>query len=227
MTEPAEKNIGLDAETVSKFLADNPQFFIENEDILLKLNFKHSVGNGAISFIEHQVAKLKQSNTDLNQSLENLLSIARENETLSANLMQLASGLLSCHNVSEVLASVEDVMRDVFKIEFVALRLLNHITDDSLIAIDEETESSLFAEFFTRNKPVCGEVENELNTYFFPGNQDIIKSTAIIPLKGVEHLGALALASTDGARFTDDKGLIFLSHIGDLISSALLAHLHA
>ncbi len=228
MTQPAEqKTETLDATSIEEYLEKHPDFLLNKPELLAQLQLKHMDSGNTVSLIERQVQVLRDKNKGLEAKLNELIQIARDNEQLSTQLHGFASNLLETRSVSDVLALTEDVMRDVFKIDFVSMRMLSDITDDMLLVIDEQTESDLFAEFFTLNKPMCGKLSEEYIEYFFVEHLDQVNSAAMLPLKSVQHLGVLMLGSIDAQRFSDDKGLLFLSHIGDLISSALVAHLHS
>lgn len=230
MTEAAEQKTELlDVNDVADFLSENPNFLLDHPELLAQVNLQHletSSGGNTVSLIEKQVSMLRQKNQLLEQKLSELVDIARTNEQLSNHLHGFASNLLETRSISDVLAITEDVMRDVFKIDFVTMRMLSDVTDDMLLAIDEETESELFAEFFTLNQPTCGQLDQAYIDYFFDEQAVHVASSAMLPLKSVQHLGILMLGSVDAERFSQEHGLLFLSHISDLISSALVAHLH-
>ena len=71
----------LSAAEVSSYLKANPEFFIEQEDLLADLSLPHESGT-AISLLERQVTILRDRGADARQKLDNLLENARNNDQL-------------------------------------------------------------------------------------------------------------------------------------------------
>ncbi len=215
----------INADSVEQFLRDNPDFFEIRPELFAAMNLSHPNVSGAVSLIERQVRLLREKNTTLEQKLMELVQIARENEQLSAQLHVFSNELLKVCTLSDVVAVTQDKVRELFQTDSVALRLIDTHTDDVQLSIGQDEYQTLFADLLRNNKPACGRIKQSLLDYLFHDNAGEVGSAAIIPLQALDTLGVLALASRDEHRFNPTMGHLFLSHLGDLVSSALLAHI--
>lgn len=111
-------------------------------------------------------------------------------------------------------------MREIFQTDFVALCLLKEIGDEAGI----ENCNKLFKQMITVDMPVCGSIHPDQIRFLFQGNATEVASAAVVPLRTTDPIGLLGLASRDAQRFTPGMGHLFLSHLGDLVCSALAAH---
>lgn len=214
----------IEAADIAAYLKDHPDFFEQYPQILALMRVTHADTGGAISLIERQVSVLRENNKSLERKLVELVQIARANEQLSRQLHDFASELLGTKSLSDVIAVAQDKIRELFNTDFVTLRLLDAISDDFTIAMDEEIIESLFDELLNNNKPVCGRLGAQQSEFLFAGNAGEIKSAALIPLHAAGPLGLLALASRNPQQFNPAMGGLFLSHLADLVSSALSVH---
>lgn len=222
--QSASPESSLEAADIAAYLKTHPEFFEQYPQILALMRLTHAGTGGTVSLIERQVSVLREQNKTLERKLAELVQIARANEQLSRQLHDFASELLGTKSLSDVIAVAQDKIRELFNTDFVALRLLEAISDDSTIAMDEESLESLFDEMLNGNKPVCGRLRAQQSEFLFAGNAGEIKSAALIPLHAAGPLGLLALASRNPQQFNPSMGGLFLSHLGDLVSSALSAH---
>ncbi len=218
------ESASLEAADIAAYLQAHPGFFEQYPQILALMQVTHADTGKAVSLIERQVSVLREQNRSLERKLVELVQIARANEQLSRQLHDFASELLGTKSLSDVIAVAQDKIRELFNTDFVSLRLLDAVSDDFSIAIDEESVESLFDELLSNNKPVCGRLRAQQSEFLFAGNAGEIRSAALIPLHAAGPLGLLALASRNPQQFNPAMGGLFLSHLGDLVSSALSVH---
>ncbi len=215
----------LDEAVIEDYLRAHPEFFDRYPQLLAILKLNHAAGQGkAVSLIERQVAILRDQNRSLENKLLDLANIARDNERLSHLLHQFAAELLKVRTLSDIVAVVEDKIRELFETEFVSLRLLPSLTDDPTLQLDYKTKDELFRELVTQDQPLCGRLKLEQLHYLFQGNAKSIASAAAVALKAAEPLGVLGLGSSDADTFNPTMGHIFLQQLADLISSAIAVH---
>ena len=69
------------------------------------------------------------------------------------------------------------------------------------------------------------DLREEQQAFLFGKNSDAVNSVALIPLSGAKRMGILALGSEDETRFHPGMGTVFISHLGELISTSLTRHL--
>ncbi|HEY3486911.1 MAG TPA: DUF484 family protein [Gammaproteobacteria bacterium] len=223
----AASSVPIEAADIEAYLKTHPDFFGNHPQLLAQMQINHADTGRAVSLIERQVAVLRDQNKMLEQKLVELVQIARANEQLSRQLHDFASELLTAQGLSDVVAVAQDKIRELFNTDFVALRLLGNVSDDPALNMEEETAESLFDSLLGGDKPVCGRIRPQQAKFLFAGNADEIKSAALIPLHALEPLGLLALGSRDTQQFNPAMGNLFLSHLGDLVSSALSVHIHS
>ena len=216
----------LDETSVERYLRDHPEFFERHQELLAILHLSHPETGKAVSLIERQVTVLREQNRGLENKLMELVEIARENERLSRQLHTFSSELLKARSLSDVIAVTQDQVRQVFQTDFVSIWLLQDITDDSDIALDKAAQQDLFKSTLDSDIPIVGRINNKQSNYLFAGNANEVASAALIPLKTNYTIGLLALASRDDQRFNPTMGHLFLSHLGDLVCSAIAVHLH-
>lgn len=206
--------------SVEQYLKAHPGFFDRHPQLLAMMKVQHHTTGQTVSLIERQVTLLREQNRGLEEKLMELVEIARENERLSWQLHAFSSELLKARTLSEVIATTQDKVREIFQTDFVALCLLKEIGDEA----GRELYHKLFKEIFRDDAPVCGLMKPEQIRFLFKGNAGEVASAAAVPLRTTDPIGLLGLASRDAQRFSPGMGHLFLSHLGDLVCSALAAH---
>lgn len=216
----------LDEARVERYLSEHLDFFERHTQLLVTLRVPHPETGQAISLIQRQITLLRDQNRKQEEKLMELVEIARENEHLSRQLHTFSSELLKARSLSDVIAVTQDKVREVFHTDFVALWLMDGVTDDVGLHIDKSSQETLFKEILDVDVPIVGRFNDKQKDFLFQGNASEVASAAIIPLKTNNTLGLLALASREEQRFNPTMGNLFLSHLGDLVCSALAVHLH-
>lgn len=217
-TQPLPEN--LTEAGVEQYLKEHPGFFEHHPQLLALMKVHHPTGGQTISLIERQVALLREQNRSLEEKLMELVEIARENERLSRQLHTFSSELLKAHNLPDIIAVTQDKVREIFQTDFVSLCLLKEIAEDTERTLCDK----LFKDIFLGDGPVCGHIKPEQTRFLFHGNAAEIASAAVVPLRTIDPIGLLGLASRDVQRFSPGMGHLFLAHLGDLVCSALAAH---
>jgi uncharacterized protein YigA (DUF484 family) len=189
---------------------------------LLSLQVPH--GTGTASLIERQISILKEKNRDLEEQLNGLIRTARGNEQIVTRLQRFTLELMRCNSINDVIATCQEILRDDFNADFVALKIIG--ADDTMhfISSDNPTLQD-FNKVFSTKKPVCGRLKDEQQAFLFNKNSGNVKSVALVPLQGSEKIGILALGSKDESRFHPGMGTVFISHLGELISTSLSRYL--
>lgn len=220
-----EKAANIDEQSVANYLENNPDFFDRHANLLSKLEINHDTG-AAISLIERQVFVLRDKNQRLESKLQELVSLARENEQLSRNILQLVVDLLWSDDIESLLSSVVDAMRHEFQVDFASVHL---ITDDKILCEqmpqwylhkDDERYQSIKA-VLESNRPLCGRLSRQQIECLFVDHFDAVNSAALIPLVSGEVLGFIGLGGQSAERFTPAMSTNFLHQIGELVSAAI------
>jgi uncharacterized protein YigA (DUF484 family) len=212
LTQPTEQE-----QSVIEYLKSHPKFFTDHPGVLTELELTHSSGN-AISFIERQVASLREEAQQSQSQLEELIAVARENEQLNSRLHHLTLSLIDSVNFEEVADSLENMLHDDFRAEAVELHLY------SAAEMDDESNPDLdgFREFLESRTPRCGRLPRTQLDYLFGPQAADIQSTALIPLRGEGLTGILAIGSHSEHRFHPGMGTNYLTRLGEIVSKTLV-----
>ena len=216
---------------VADYLAENPNFFVGRDDLLLKLTLPHRRGD-AISLVERQVALLRERALDYRHQLAHLSENARDNEKLFARLRVLVLSLLDCNDLVQLADVVSDSLHHEFGIEFHSLILFA----DQPLNLPIRTEPLTVAVaalggIMVGGKAICGQITQDKRDFLFQEQAEQVYSVAIIPLHYTlcesRQLGILAMGSRDKAHFRASMGTVFISYLGDVLSRILARHLHS
>jgi uncharacterized protein YigA (DUF484 family) len=113
----------LTDEVVLRFLTINPEFFVKNQDVLPRLRIPHESGK-AVSLIEKQVSVLRSKCGTLENSLRDLISVARENENLHQRLHVLLQDIVSAPSLEDIVALTRNSLRENFNADEVHILLV-------------------------------------------------------------------------------------------------------
>lgn len=218
----------LDDSTVIEFLSANPDFLINNSELLEVLEVSQGV-KGATSLLERQVTVLRDKSKHLESQLEGLITAARSNEQIMKRLQHLTLELLRADSLDMLLSTCQDVLRGDFNADFVSFRLFHDKpgTDMPGLHFVRSNHAMMIAmrSLLDDMKPVCGPCPEEQLNFLFRENGSRIQSVALIPLQCNHSIGLLALGSLEAERFHSGVGTVFLSHLGELIATAIAQHL--
>jgi len=235
----------LDDEDVLRFLAGNPEFFVNNQDILPRLRIPHESGK-AVSLIEKQVSVLRGKCGTLENSLRDLIAVARENESLHQRLHLLLQEIISTRSLDQIVTLTRNSLRENFNADDVRILLIaskpkaprktaskttgksttartrkqKPVEGMQIIAHDDPS-IDLFDELFAGTDTLCGLPSEEQLACFVGQDCASIASAALIPLQYKNRLGVVMLTSRDESRFASGKGVMFLNQLGQLLSRRL------
>jgi uncharacterized protein YigA (DUF484 family) len=231
MTTQASTDTGNpipDTVQVAEYLRNQPEFFLENPELLTELRLSHPSGK-AISLIERQVQVLREQNKDLKHRLLELVDVARDNDRVNERMHSLMMDLLGAGTLLELLDRLEDHLRSEFKADAVSI-LLASVSDtvqrETAIGklLLNDAEKKLFAGPLTENKPLCGRLRQEQLEFLFGDQALAIESSAVIPIGDKAPVGMLAIGSREVNRFHCNMGTLFLNHLGELLTRMLKQH---
>ena len=231
MTTTAETTLpeALDDLIVADYLKQNPDFLIRHAGLLELLEVKQGI-TGATSLLERQTGVLRNKNKHLEDQLDNLILAARSNEQIMKRLQHLTLELLRADSLDMLLSTCQDVLRGDFNSDFVSFRLFQDDPKSKDMpglhyVKSNHTMMKAFDSLFKDLKPVCGPCPEEQLNFLFRENGSRIKSVALIPLQCNHSIGLLALGSVEAERFHEGMGIVFISHLGELIATAISKHL--
>lgn len=214
-----------DADQVSDYLLEHPDFFDTRPDLLSSLKLNHHSGK-AVSLIERQVQVLRDQNDDLKKRLLDLVEVARDNDRLSERVHRLTLDLLKAASLTELLDGLEHSLRSEFQADAIVLHLpgldesRQRETGARPLHIDDALKL-LLPTPLVENKPQCGRLKREQADFLFGEQAAAIESCAVIPLGDHAETGLLGIGSREINRFNPCMGTLFLSHLGELVAHLL------
>ena len=216
---------------IVQYLQQHNDFFQGKDELIEELTLTHPAGE-AVSLIERQVDILRKKNTQINKQLNDLFSIAKENENSTHKMHQLILSLLSCHHFHEVASLLQSRLVSDFAVDSVLLKLFsaeNLVLDsNSMICIDEQSaEAKILKKLIYKREPVCGFFKQLDNDELQTKQQFDISSMAVMPLFTDKNncFGVLILGSEDKLHFRPESGTLLLKNLAEVVSYTLIKFL--
>jgi len=208
---------------VVEYLRANPEFFVTHEYLLGQLKIPHKSG-AAISLGERQVQVFREHRDELKHKLNELISVARENDTHFEKSKRLLLNLLEVKSLDEIEIVVNEAFKNDAKIDFSSILLFGDrsdypVSDVNVISLDQAKQE--LSNIIEHTRAVCGKFSEPELACLFPNDAGKVGSAAVIPLRNGELLGLFSLGSEDESHFDSSMGSLFLSYISDFISRIL------
>ncbi len=214
----------LSVDEIASYLKTNPDFFIEQEELLAGLSLPHESGK-AISLLERQVTILRDRGISARQKLNNLLENARNNDQLFDLTRNLVLALLRANNITEIANITQDQLSNHANIDFceiivVAQEGLN--VSDSVRTESEDKLKQEFADVFRLKRTHCGAITQDQTSYLFPSTGNNIQSTALCPVMSNDRvLAMIAFGNRSDSYFNVNLDTLFLDFIGHVVGAVL------
>lgn len=219
----------ISAEDVKDYLRNNPNFFEKHATLLTEIALPNPHGNGVISLTERQQIAQRDKIRVIEAMMAQMIVHAEENDATSAKVHKLGVKLLNQQSFS----ALQSLIAETLKLDFAVTESLIRIwVKPSNSAIIQDAVFSNISDAFNEwamslTQPYCG-VKPEVMGDLVDSN---LQSFVIIPLGKADTdqrpFGVLILGSSDKDRFKAGMGTLYLEHIGELVSAALLNHLFA
>lgn len=219
----------MDESSVIEHLRKNPEILERHPEILTELTFSHDSGD-AVSLVERQLKLLRDENKTLKNKLSALVHIARENEELGQRFHRLSLELMAGDHLHDIIAMTQDQVQTFFYTDHVSFCFNDEFAEslhglERLVLQPADPHADSIRDWMKKRSPVFGPLDNQLHQQFF-GDSSQIKSCVLIPLYHTRDLGLLLLGSKSRDRFTSSMGTVFLTQLGELISSKIRNYLN-
>lgn len=215
----------MNDEEVVSYLRQHPDFLAAHSDLLSEITVPHPHSGQAISLAERQLPALREKIRLLENKLTELIRFGEENDETSAKVHRLCLSLIEAEDYNGLRHMLFQSLTNDFGVPYTAFRVWSGVL--SREHADFETVSEE-VKLFTMQmpKPYCGTPLNQEVMTWFGDDASRIRSVALIPLRRSDQvLGLFVMGSEDEHRFYTDMGTLYLSRIGDLLSSVLRSHL--
>jgi uncharacterized protein YigA (DUF484 family) len=212
----------MKADEIARYLQDHPKFFEEYAELLAQLYIPHPHGGRAISITERQILTLREKAKLLEGKLGELIRFGEENDAIGEKVHRLATALAGARDFAAVRQALLTNLGEDFAVPHVAFRLWNVPAQAGATEFAEVNEQTrIFAAGLAH--PFCGANAGFEAAAWFGEAGGQVRSVALVALRrDAETVGLLALGSEDVQRFYPEMGTLYLGHIGDLASAALL-----
>jgi uncharacterized protein len=215
----------IDEQGVADYLRRNPGFFEDKPSLLADLRVPHTAGT-AVSLVERQVAVLRESNAGLQEQLESLLQVARDNERLNSLLHKFTLRMIETDSLDTLLALIRKQLQQNFSADLVAVRLLETVDDEAMLEreefpADRDAFCGLFRRLLSTGKPHCGQLDAEQLDALFGDQAESVVSSALLPLGLGGRPGLLVIGSYERDRFHSGIDTAFLQNLSEVISAAM------
>lgn len=217
--------MNLNAEAVTAFLQEHPEFFEDKPGLLEAIVIPHPHGGRAISLAERQQLQLREKNKLLEDKLRELLQFGEENDAIGEKVHRFSLALLSARTLESLLPTITLSLRDDFSVPHVALRVwaTPAQTADQPEFADVGAELKTLADGLVR--PYCATQAPFEVASWFGEAASLLQSFAIVALRAENTFGLLVMASEDARRFYPEMGTLYLKRIGELVSVALMPYI--
>ncbi|MEQ1484574.1 DUF484 family protein [Methyloglobulus sp.] len=220
-----QKTLNLTSTQVEQYLREHPEFFNEHLHLLEQMRIPHPSGN-AVSLISKQLELFRSRHQELESQLTELIEIARENDTSYVRMHKLTLALLDAKTIEEAVANLETVLSEYFLTDFVAIRVIKHISDatvSNLYIEPDSEEIKAFSKELSSNQPTCGRPTLTQAKILFGDSSLEVQSYAIMPMMFTELEGFLAVGSREDGRFHYSMGSLFLTQMSEIVGTRLIA----
>lgn len=228
LDEPLEP---LDPEQVATYLRQNPDFFVDYEQLLSELVLPHHTGEHAISLVERQVSVLRARNRDVRHRLARLLDAARDNDRLFHKTRKLVLDILAETSVAGVVNATVASLRDDYQVDTCSCLLVadptmpNPADEQDIDHVRRVPVADIHAAIgalLHSKQPVCGHLRPAETAFLFPDATHEVQSAAVVQLVDDDTLiGILAIGSFDADQYRSGSGTLFLGYLADVLNRVL------
>ncbi|MDA9679948.1 DUF484 family protein [Gammaproteobacteria bacterium] len=217
----------LKGEAVAAYLLANPEFFVDRDSLLLKIQVPHK-SKGTISLVEKQLDAVRKRQKDTKKQLKDYVNNAERNKEIFDKSRKLVLSMMSAKRSSEFFATLEKGLKRDFKskanslVVFGRPEQINHFTS----RLSVESAKKYVGALMRSKTPTLGRLGAIEQDFLFRDQSQEVKSAAVLTIRNKnKYLGMLAIGSSDTEYFTPDMDAIFLSFIAEAIGKLLPQHL--
>lgn len=215
----------IDAAQVAAYLQDHPDFFHHHLSLLEKLSIPHPSGE-AVSLISKQLEIFRCKHHELENQLNALIEIARENDTAFNRMHELTLAMMEAGSLQQLMANLHHVLAECFLTDFVAIKIIGDTPDSNLsdlFVTDTDRNLKHFDEELSANQPRCGRPSLAQANFLFGDAAGEVQSCAIIPMSFTHVEALLAIGSRERNRFQASMGTLFLTQMSEIIGTRLIS----
>lgn len=202
----------LSAQQVADWLLENPEFFVQNPEVLRKLELASDSGP-SLSLQARQFTALRDRIGDVEAEHAEVLDVLRNNEAVAHRLHKLLVTLSESTSERQLFQELERAMLQDFRVDFYAWHNAGSLSDQIPNELHELRKQS---------SALMGRLNKPVMLSCFTHNVEDVQSACILSLHHKDRfLGFLTLGSKDELRFTARPGTALLERFGALLGGIL------
>lgn len=213
-----ELDVQLTDQVVLEYLADNPDFFNRNSDLVASLRLT-DVHRGTVSLVERQQQLLRNKVQNLEEEITQLLSVANQNEQLFALYSDLYLRLMDSDSASDLLDCLYQATTELLSLKDLKVWLADasEFSHDCLIS---EDCSAILKNRLAEENYYFGRIQqSEQETVF---GQHCEGSVVLFKLEyQAQDLGFIAISSQDAEHFDPRMDTLLLEQFRKLIAKLI------
>lgn len=203
----------IDAEQVANFLLENPDFFTQFPQIIEKINIPHT-HKGSVSLVELQSEQLRKKVRSLSHKLNQLITIAKQNEAIYRVYADLNLRILKATNLDDLKFILEEVIQENLKLASVSLKPFK-----GAHALPEIQQRLFIEKRFKRHKFFFGRLSDHERKLLFADQE--ANSVALLLIGDLGELGILAIGSKDPGHFNPDMDTLLITQLQQFLGILL------
>ena len=211
----------LAKEDVSDYLILNPDFLIENPQVLDSIKIVHDSGV-AVSLIQKQVEILRSNYNSTTNNIMNILEVAKTNEKIFSLTKKLILALINSSKKEDIISITEKAFIADFKATSCKLLFFDKNTKvfPKSRVKDPSEATRILGNLLKSGKVYSGPLQLQESNFIFNNRWKIIEA-ALVPLSASSFVGLLALGSDVIGKYNKTQDTLFLDFIAEIISNLI------
>ena len=216
----------LSAADVSRYLTENPTFFLKHEQLLADMFLPHASGK-AVSLLERQVNLLRERNIETRTRLAEMLDQGQANDVLFKKTRGLILDILDAKQINDLAQKLMNYCLNEFQVDAAQFTLIanenTHKASSCQVLAEAEVKLTM-PSILEREAAWSGVFrKDELSLLFAHGAAEkLIASAIVMPIRlSDKTLAFIALGSQDANYFKSGMDTLFLSFIADVLAKLL------
>jgi len=212
---------------VAAYLLANPDFFVDRDRLLLKIQVPHK-NKGTISLVEKQLDVIRDQQKKARRQLSEFVENAERNKEIFDKSRKLILSLMAAKESTKFFAALEKGLKRDFGCKANSLvvfgkpKQINHFTS----RITAESARKYVGGLMQSKVPTLGPLRPREQDFLFGDQSEKVKSAAVLTIRNKnKHLGMLAIGSNNIEYFTPDMDALFINFIAETLGKLLPQHL--
>jgi uncharacterized protein YigA (DUF484 family) len=203
----------ISAEQVATYLLENSDFFTRFPQIIEQISIPH-VHKGSVSLVELQSEQLRKKVRSLSHKLNQLITIAKQNEAIYRVYADLSLRIIKSTNLDDLTFILEDVIQDHLQLASVTLKPFK-----GAHALPEIQQRLFIEKRFKKQKFFFGRISDHERKLLFA--DQVANSVALLLIGDLGELGILAIGSKDPGHFYPDMDTLLITQLQQFLGVLL------